>query len=390
MKKGYHERREGGILHGVLKKVALLILICFGIRFLSNLGAGEAFDGLLRKLGENDGLVRSVLSFELGNLPERDVSESPDEGTGEPEVPADENPVLFTYEPDQSDFYPAESNDSPIPAPTAQPQNTPFSPSMAMILAEYGPLPSPNPPGQGQQALNIDVLNKTSYVFDIESLLKEDISIPLKKDSPQILIIHTHSSEAYSGTVESRTLDKNFNVVKVGDVLTEEFEAMGFSVIHDREIYDYPSYSGSYSRSLESVESYIAQYPNIQIVIDLHRDSITEVDGSKRRTEYITTDGLSSAQAMLIIATGEAGLEHPNWTENFKLGLHLQKSMADGYPGFARPLLLSSERYNQHAAPGSFLLEIGTDGNTIDEAILAVRLFALSAEPVFRGLIREE
>lgn len=389
MKKGYHERREGCIMHGVMKKLAILILICFAIRFLANLGAGDAFDLLLRRLGESSGLVKSILSFELGTLQRSEASDLLVKDTKIPGNADNAKPELFVYEPEDSTLYPSESNDSPMPVTTDQPQSSPFTPSMATILAEYGPLPSPNLSGSDNTSPNISILNKTSFIFDIDSLLQEDMTISLDKDLPQILIIHTHSSEAYSDTGDSRTLDKNLSVVKIGDVLTEELESMGFNIIHDRAIYDYPSYSGSYSRSLESIENYLSQYPNIQIVIDLHRDSITQPDGSKYRTEVVT-DGLSSAQAMLIIATGEAGLVHPNWNENFKLGLHLQKSMSDSYPGLARPLLLSGERYNQHAAPGSFLLEIGTDGNTIEEAILAVRLFALSAEPVFRDLIRTE
>ncbi len=225
--------------------------------------------------------------------------------------------------------------------------------------------------------------NKTSYDIDVERLLAEPLSYALKVGTPQVLILHTHGSEAYSqagGAYEetdiSRTTDNTKNVVQVGEVLSRELSARGLTVIHDCELYDFPSYSGSYSRSLDAVDEYLRKYPTIKVVIDLHRDSATSEDGTVYRTEYVAPDGSVSAQLMLIAATGEAGLSFPNWEENMKLALRLQQSMAAAYPGLARPILVSDQRYNQHAAPGYLLVEVGTDGNTLAEAEIAAQLFA--------------
>lgn len=225
--------------------------------------------------------------------------------------------------------------------------------------------------------------NKTSYVIDTERLLSEPLSYTLQVGAPQVLILHTHGSEAYSqegGAYEesdtSRTLDKTKNVVHIGAVLTEELSARGLTVIHDSGLYDHPSYSGSYSRSLRTVEEYLRKYPTIKVIIDLHRDSATDENGEVYRTEYTAPDGSSSAQVMLIAATGEAGLSFPDWEENLKLALRLQNSMERFYPGLARPILVSDQRYNQHMAPGYLLLEVGTDGNTLAEAETAVRFFS--------------
>lgn len=225
--------------------------------------------------------------------------------------------------------------------------------------------------------------NKTSYVIDIDRLLAEPLNYTLQVGAPQVLILHTHGSEAYSqegGAYEesdiSRTVDKTKNVIHVGAVLTEELSARGLTVIHDSNLYDYPSYSGSYSRSLHSVEEYLRKYPTVKVIIDLHRDSATTENGTIYRTEYTTPDGSPSAQIMLISATGEAGLSFPDWQENMKLALRLQQSMDRRYPGLSRPILVSDQRYNQHMAPGYLLIEVGTDGNTLAEAETAVRLFA--------------
>ena len=106
------------------------------------------------------------------------------------------------------------------------------------------------------------------------------------------------------------------------------------------------------------------------MVIDLHRDSL-----GGRRTEYLLPDGKRSAQVMLLLTTGENGLYHPSWRENLKLGLELQNRMELDYPGLARPLYLSPARYNQHLSPGSFLVEVGTEANTLAEAKRAAALF---------------
>jgi stage II sporulation protein P len=234
------------------------------------------------------------------------------------------------------------------------------------------------------------VKNYTSYNPDWNKLLKSGWSYTLTADFPQILIIHTHSCEAYTqdgaNTYEAsdpyRTLDKNQSVIRVGDELTEALNSQGFVVLHDRGVYDYPGYSGSYSRSLKAVEDWLEEYPTIRVVIDLHRDALD--NGEKTYYEY---DGKKAAQVMLLLTTGEAGLYHPNWKENLKLALELQIEMELLYSGLARPLCLSKERYNQQACPGSFLLEVGTNLNTLEEALEGVRLFAECSSNVFSRYI---
>lgn len=56
-----------------------------------------------------------------------------------------------------------------------------------------------------------------------------------KSDEPQILIYHTHGSEAYRGSRKGRKSD---TVIGVGDVLTKRLEQKNIKVVHDRNIYD--------------------------------------------------------------------------------------------------------------------------------------------------------
>lgn len=246
---------------------------------------------------------------------------------------------------------------------------------------------------QGYSADGIYIKNYTEYEVDIEELIGQDINIKLDGGDPQVLIVHTHGSEAYTASgsdthTESdpgRTEDTDFNVVRVGDELEKALTEKGISVVHDRSLYDYPSYTGSYGRSYSAVKEYLEEYPSIKIVIDLHRDALVGDDGTVYKTVAELED-CDSAQVMLVVGSDFCGLEHPNWRENFKLALRIQSVMNEKYPTLARPICLSQYRYNQNLSPGSFIVEVGCSGNTLQEAITAVTLFADSAAEVLNGL----
>ena len=205
----------------------------------------------------------------------------------------------------------------------------------------------------------LSIKNSTSYDIDVGELVKLGPTQVLPADGPQILIVHTHGSEAYTPdrynqyeeSDSYRTEDLNYNVIRVGDELTAALEAQGLSVLHDREIYDYPSYTGSYSRSGAAVEEYLAQYPDIAVVIDLHRDALG--DGDVTYKTMAELDGQTSSQLMMLVGTGEGGLSHPDWEQNLRLTLYLQQAVNAKYPTLARPISVTKERYNQHLTTGS-------------------------------------
>ena len=241
-----------------------------------------------------------------------------------------------------------------------------------------------------------EILNRTSFPVDAEELLAQEMDVHLPAGSPQILILHTHGTEAFTADGEHpytpsdayRSTDSAFNMVGLGDVLQEELEAQGLRVIHDRELYDYPSYTGAYERSADAAERALAEYPELAVIIDLHRDALGGEDRIYKTQAWI--GGESTAQVMLLVGTGENGLEHPRWEENLKLALRLRRAMEAAYPGLARPIDLVQERYNQQYTTGSLIVEVGSSGNTLPEAERAVRLFARAAGPVLLSLVSEE
>ena len=225
-----------------------------------------------------------------------------------------------------------------------------------------------------------------------ESLLTQ--TLQSAEAGPQILITHTHGSEAYTMAGEdqytetdtARTDDPNYNMIRIGEEMKAVFESMGFSVLHDTTLYDYPSYTGSYTRSLAGIQRYLEQYPTIAIVLDVHRDALIADDGTVYKA-VTQVDGESVAQVMLVCGTNDGGLTHPDWQKNLDLAAHIQLRMTAIEPTLARPVNLRSQRFNQHLTTGSLLVEVGTSGNTLQEAIRGARYFARAAGEVYQTLL---
>ena len=265
------------------------------------------------------------------------------------------------------------------PAPTITPEND-------LDFTDNG-IPArtlvPTDPSGYTVCGRVYISNTTSYTLDAETL-REPFDARLTDEAPQILIVHTHGSEAYTPVDDSdiiwsgdhRTTDSRCNVVGIGDEMARVLAQAGLSVIHDRNMHDYPQYSGAYDRSLESINQYLKDYPSIRFVLDLHRDAIEDANGNEYKVVSVIEGQGTAAQLTLVMGSSAGGLAHPNWMENLKLGTALQESLLEKYPTLMRPMLLRSSRYNQHTTTGSLLVEVGAAGNSPDEAMLAARLFA--------------
>ncbi len=225
--------------------------------------------------------------------------------------------------------------------------------------------------------------NETSYSVNIDEMLASPISVDMTKRGPKVLVIHTHGSESYSPqgsviydmTASDRNTDTEKNVVKAGEVLCEILNEKGIQTLHDKTLHDYPSYNGSYASSLKSMEKYLEKYPSIQIILDIHRDSIVYSDHSKAKA-VCDIDGKTAAQLMFVVGTDEKGLTHPNWRENLKTAIHFQNAINERYPNLMRHINLRQERFNGHTTPGSMIIETGASGNTLTEALYGISLAA--------------
>lgn len=224
--------------------------------------------------------------------------------------------------------------------------------------------------------------NESSYTLTQE-ILTPDVEITNKKD---VVIYHTHTCESYTPcdtynyqmTGNYRTTDNNYNVVRVGAELTAHLTKKGFNVTHDATYHDYPAYSGSYSRSLETVEGLLYD-KNTELVIDLHRDAVGSGD---TYGPTVMIDGQRVAQLMIVIGTDGGGLEHSNWTQNLKIAIKIQETANQMYPGLFRPIIVRNSRYNQHIAKGASIIEVGATANTLGECLLSMQCLANVLEEI--------
>ena len=151
-------------------------------------------------------------------------------------------------------------------------------------------------------------------------------------------------------------------------LLAAALAAYGISVVHDRTLHDGQSYNDAYENSLASIRSYLAKYPSIVYVLDLHRDAVQDANGTQYK--LVTAEDPSVAQVSLIM-----GVAHDGWQDNLRLAIAVQEKLETQSPTLMRPITLLNYRYNQFAAPGSLLVEVGAAGNSLEEALQAARLF---------------
>lgn len=242
---------------------------------------------------------------------------------------------------------------------------------------------------------NVYLKNNTDLDINLKEFVNGKLGYAIEKNSePQVLIIHTHATESYllqerdyyTDADSARTTDNNCNMVALGKIVADKLNAAGITTLHDTTQHDYPSYNESYSRAADTICGYTEKYPSIKIVIDLHRDSIAANDTDKVK---VTTeiDGKKAAQVMLVMGSQSGSVTNfPEWRENLKLATKIQQTLEVMYPSLARSIHFMSKNYNESLTTGSTLIEIGTDGNTFDEAKYSAELLSNALIALFNTL----
>ncbi|MDO5560755.1 MAG: stage II sporulation protein P [Oscillospiraceae bacterium] len=233
--------------------------------------------------------------------------------------------------------------------------------------------------------------DEQNSVLLAQSRLNPEIKIELG-DEPQVLIMHTHTTESfepferdyYDNSFSYRTTDENMNVVAVGEEIKTQIEKYGISVLHNTQIHDYPSYTGSYDRSAVTVKKVLAENPSIKIVLDIHRDAISR-DGDLI-APVIEKDSKKAAQVMIISGCDDGTMNMPNYLQNFRLACRFQEQFESDTPGITRPILFDYRNYNQELTTGSLLIEVGSHGNSIEQVRYSGNLIGNSIGKVLQSL----
>ncbi len=230
----------------------------------------------------------------------------------------------------------------------------------------------------------VQIKNSSCYELTGDMLNSSELTI----NSKNIIIFHTHTCESYTPTENFsyeasgnyRTTELDYSVVRVGDVLSDYLTGYGYNVMHDSTYHDYPSYNGSYGRSMATVQSILAKQPNVDIIIDIHRDAISDETYSP---SVMINDEIVS-QLMFVIGTDGSGLEHPNWINNLQFAIKVEQKANEVYPGLFKPILLRNSRYNQHLAKCACIIEVGATGNTLEQSMNSMKYLAYILNQVLK------
>lgn len=267
-----------------------------------------------------------------------------------------------------------------------RPNHISFSPEPTQPTEDTQPTPpAPTEPLRpvfsADDADAIGITAGFSYSVDMPALLTQPLHWDLTGEEPKVLIVHTHGSESflptkdYQETTPYHTLNTDYNMISIGDLVAKKLEEAGISVIHDTALHDEPSYNAAYNNSRKSVQAYLQEHPSIRLVLDLHRDSIEDEAGNQV-AQTVFSQGTTVAPLMLVVGTDYGGLEHPRWQENLSLALKLQTQLEGICPGICRNINLRTQRFNQDLSAGAMLVEVGASGNTRQEALRAAEVLA--------------
>ena len=264
----------------------------------------------------------------------------------------------------------------------AQPE-TPEAPQYRPAFAESPPPWMPLPLFSREELGAVQISARKEP--DLPALLEQPLTWELYGQQPTVLILHTHGTESYTAGDEPyeasaawRTLDEEHNMLSIGAEVAALLDQAGIPTIQDRQLHDHPSYNGSYVDARKAIREYLAQYPSIQLVLDLHRDASGGAGGQLRTLAQVA--GQEAAQLMVVL-----GANHDGYQENLSLGLKLQAQLERQCPGITRPTQLRRSRFNQDLCPGGLLIEVGAAGNTRAEALLAARQLAQAVIALARG-----
>ena len=231
-------------------------------------------------------------------------------------------------------------------------------------------------PRYSQEYYGVKIRNETDYKLTNKVLDPTSLEI----NTNNIIIYQTHSCESYTAsekyqykqTGNFRTTDKNFSVIRVGRELTNQLKSYGYNVIHDENYHDYPSYTGSYTSSLNTVTKLLEENKDTDIVIDVHRDAV----GDNTYAPTVKIGDEYAAQIMFVVGGNGSSIPHPEWQQNLKFAIKVQQKANELYPGLFRPIILRESGYNQQVSKAASLIEVGATGNTLDQCLVSMKYLA--------------
>ena len=221
------------------------------------------------------------------------------------------------------------------------------------------------------------IVNYSSRSYDIEGLLEMGFHAEYYPGSsaPIVLILHTHTSEGYADFDPDDPIGiLTSSVVAVGDVLSSELNRLSIPAVHCTVIHD--ADGDPYANAAETIEMMLKIYPTVEYVIDLHRMELTDSQGNIVRTR----SARNSAQIRLTVSTSGVLTRGA-----LSLAMCLREELNGDGARVCMPTVLTDSEYNAASSLYYLKLDVGSIGNTSDEARAAAVMFAEALADIIVG-----
>ncbi len=187
---------------------------------------------------------------------------------------------------------------------------------------------------------------------------------------PKVLVLHSHATENYQPKDSHQQNGEPGDVVQVGQVFVQALLEREVVAVHDQTIHDRPRYSDAFINSAQVVERALAENPEIQMVLDIHRDGLQDKpDGYTT----VKVNGQDMAQILFII--GDQNNEMVE--ENMAFAKQISDALEAKYPGLSRGVRVFKSDYSGELHPNSVMVVIGDwKGNSVEEANASALLLA--------------
>lgn len=195
---------------------------------------------------------------------------------------------------------------------------------------------------------------------EVGKVTNEDLKKSLDKAKPEVLIYHTHNSESYGKDAFSIDYDKT--VVAIGNEISKNLELnYGISTLHDKTIHD-SWYNSAYSKSRQTLDTYLKKYGNFKIILDVHRDA-----GASRNATLTKMNGEDVATVRFVVTQ-----KSPNLKENMKIVNEIMNTSKKLYPSFMHDIYdkynVGQQYFGQDKSPAALLIEVGSNKNDFNDA----------------------
>ncbi|WP_262499813.1 stage II sporulation protein P [Planococcus sp. ANT_H30] len=196
-----------------------------------------------------------------------------------------------------------------------------------------------------------------------------------------IYIYHSHSREAFLPYLKKtdqpeEAYHSKANITLVGEMLGKALERRGLGTtvnstdivqeLDSREL----DYGSSYAVSGEHVRSAQKENSDLEIFLDIHRDSL------RKDSTTIELNEEDYAKLLFVVGTG-----HKEFEKNLTFTEDLHQQLEIEYPGLSKGILEKDSSqgngvYNQNLSPNSVIVEIGGVDNTVEELHRTVEALA--------------